>query len=482
MTRAARNTAGFVAGWLFILAIALGMEAAHAIEFKSVGNGSPWSFQYVGPSGSDLCEQLRTSRQQTANPNQTVTVKPPPITLTRTEVSGACVISVAEPCYTDYQGVQHCPTATTTPATTYYSRCTATDPWVLINASAPACATPQPTQCPTTSETDAPAATGVMVNDSAATTMCQAECQISPFSTDDGSSITTTPVGGQTATIRGSASTRWKVVGVCQTDPDGALQAELNAEKCQTVNGETVCVGGSTPKNCIKVSGGLSCTSDAGGVCTTPECVAMANAVKNADGSATAKQGEPTPSAPNTGTAGQRATPQISYSQTRADGLGGSGTTAGYDWFSPTTVAGSYNGDGSVGDRATQTGDDEEEPECDPATETCEGEEEEPGECSEPGSCSGESPELGEVREFGESLSALLSAFHGSPFAQSLQSFEIPDGGSCPTFTVPFQYGAFSTSPVISYHCELGSQLRPQLRAMFIVFWVLVALFLFMRP
>lgn len=487
MIRAARNIFGFVLGWLFILALAFGMEAAHAIEFRSVGNNNPWNFEYIGSSGSDLCNQLRAGRQSTANSNQTVTVDSEP-SLTRTSVSGVCKIKYQEPCTTDYQGNTTCPSATYTPGTTYYSRCTSAEPWVQITASAPPCAADP---CPTTSETDAPVATGVMVNASAATTMCQGECQVSPWSTDDGSSITTTPVGGQTATIRGSASTRWKVVGVCQADPNAALQAELNAEKCQTVNGETVCVGGSTPKNCIKVNGGLTCTSDAGGVCTTPECTAMASAVKNADGSATAKQGEPTPSAPNTGTAGQRATPDLSYSQTRQDGLGGAGSVSGFDWFSQGTVAGSYNGDGSIGDQATEdevpcdpaTQECPGEP-CDPATETCPGEEppDEPGECEKDDACKGSTPSLGEVRSFGESLLHVQRKFYESDLATEIAKLSIPENRVCPTFTIPFNYRFFSTSPQMTFHCTLGEQLRPQIQAMFGLFWIIVALFLFLRP
>lgn len=469
MTRAARNIAGFVAGWLFILALAFGMEAARAADVEL--GSAPYGWHSSPQAAADA--RWAQDPSPYFCPNNDCTGLYPKFV--RTEGTN--------PIRDIYEGYLMCGGSQSIyprgfSMTSY--RCPA---GLVFQRSTKTCVAAPPSQCPTTSETDAPVATGLMVNASAATTMCQGECQISPWSTDDGSSITTSPVGGQTATIRGSASTRWKVVGVCQTDPNSALQAELNAEKCQTVNGETVCVGGSTPKNCIKVNGGLSCTSDAGGVCTTPECTAMANAVKNADGSATAKQTEPTPSAPNTGTAGQRATPQISYSQTRASGLGGQGTTAGFDWFSPTTVANSYKGDGSVGGRDTQTGDDGEEPECDPATQTCEGEEEEePGECEKDDECKGSTPALGEVRSFSDSIYAVQTAFYGSPLMESLEQFEIPEDRFCPTFTIPFNYRSFSTSPTISFHCTLGEQLRPQIRAFFICFWILVATFVFLRP
>lgn len=484
MIRAARNIFGFVLGWLFILALAFGMEAAHALEFRT---SYASSVTFVGSSGSSLCSQLQSHMNQTNAP-RTWTVAES-ATLTRNSVTGSCRLTEAQQCSTDYTGQQYCSGGGTASYFSYYeSRCSASDPWIQITPSAPACPV---VQCPTTSETDAPVATGVMVNNSGSATMCQSDCQISPFSTDDGSSITTEPVGGQPATIRGSASTRWKVVGVCQTDPNSALQAELNAEKCQSVNGETVCVGGSTPKNCIKVNGGLSCTSDAGGVCTTPECTAMANAVKNADGSATAKQTEPTPSAPNTGTAGQRATPDLSYSQTRQDGLGGAGSVSGFDWFSQGTVAGSYNGDGSIGDQATEdeapcdpaTQECPGEP-CDPATETCPGEEppDEPGECEQDDTCKGSTPELGKVRTFSESLAHVEKKFSESDLATEILKFSIPENRVCPTFTIPFNYRFFSTSPQMTFHCTLGEQLRPQIQAMFAVFWIIVALFLFLRP
>lgn len=176
MTRSSRNLAGFVVGWLFILAIALGMEAAHALEFRMVGNNNPWNFDYTGSNGSDLCEQLRTSRQQTANSNQAVTVESS-ATLTRTSVTGSCKIKVAEPCYTDYMGNRTCPSQTTTPGATYYSRCTSTDPWVQITASAALCPADP---CPVTSVDSPPDFVGNGTVSGTTGPLCYGGCVVTP--------------------------------------------------------------------------------------------------------------------------------------------------------------------------------------------------------------------------------------------------------------------------------------------------------------
>lgn len=361
LPRSVRNLAGFVAGWLFILALAFGMEAARAADVELGATPFGW---HDSPQAAADAHWSQTASPDYC-PNNNCTGFYPKFL--RTEGTN--------PIKDLYEGYLMCGGSQSIyprgfsmisyrcPAGTVFQRSTKT----CVAAEV---------QCAPKSETDPPAATGRRGHDGTSNTFCEGACAIAPFSSDDGSVITVEPVGGQAYTAAGSASTRWKVIGMCPAS-DLPNTADANPEKCQTVNGETVCVGGSTPKNCIKVNGGLSCTSDAGGVCTTPECTAMANAVKNADGSATAKQTEPTPSAPNTGTAGQRATSQISYSQTRASGLGGQGTTAGFDWFSPTTVANSYNGDGSIGDRTTQSGDGDgdgdgdDEGDCDPQTEIC---------------------------------------------------------------------------------------------------------------
>ena len=138
MTRTSRNLAGFVAGWLFIFALAFGMEAAHALEFK----GSYAStYEFVGGSGSSLCSQLAANRSaDSANYDYTVAESP---TLTRNTITGSCRLTSSTYCYTDYKGNQVCGGGTTTVyAMDYQSRCSASDPWVQITASAPACECP----------------------------------------------------------------------------------------------------------------------------------------------------------------------------------------------------------------------------------------------------------------------------------------------------------------------------------------------------
>lgn len=501
MIRAARNIAGFLFGWLLIIALALGMESAHA-EIQCPADYVP---RITVMSASDYSASwIRTSH---------------PIKCASGDIFGsygsflgACFRPVGTVIQVNsetskivagsYSGTGCNPTAPTTNNCEQGGKLETNDgnngaynsTYRNAYSVKSECVLDPNPPCPVTTELDEPKAVGTQMNNSASYVMCQSLCQIAPFAGDDNSGITTTPLGGSPVTIRGNPETRWKITGVCPTnsvDERQAMQAEANAEKCQVVQGEAVCTGGSVPKNCVKINGGLSCTSDAGGVCTDASCTAAANAVKNADGSATAKSTEPTPKAPNTGTAGQRATPDLSYSQTRNDGLGGAGSTNGYDWFAQGTVAGSYNGDGSIGDQATETPTDPEcdpateecpgEPACDPATEECPGEEPE-GECAKDDECKGSTPALGEVRTFAESIYTVQNAFSNSPLMDSLEQFSIPEDRFCPTFTIPFNYGSFSTSPTISFHCTLGEQLRPQIRAFFICFWILVALFVFMRP
>lgn len=267
MTRTSRNLAGFLLGWLFILALAFGMEAAHAIEFRSVGNNNPWNFQYIGSSGSDLCNQLRAARQATANSDQTLTVETVP-TLTRTSITGQCTIKTQEPCTTDYRGITTCPMVTTTPATTYYSRCTSTDPWVQITPTAPTCAPPTPPQC-----TEHPAGTERTIKLPSslqpAYSTCVSNCQFtgSGFDFGDGYYMVATSTGAYCdATQTGQALTPTGVS--IPTDagtftPAPASQQEPGKKGCGTLNGEYVCLGEPTG------TGKCTLLSNGGGFCVT---------------------------------------------------------------------------------------------------------------------------------------------------------------------------------------------------------------------
>ena len=468
LSRSARNLAGFLCGWLFILAIALGMEAAHAIEFKSVGNGNPWSFEYVGPSGSDLCEQLRTSQQQTANSNQTVTVKPPPITLTRTEVSGACVISVAEPCYTDYQGIQHCPTQTTTPATTYYSRCTATDPWVLINASAPACATPiEPPKCTTHPSGTQKRVTGPMSGSSLPEQMCIDNCTF----TGQGAEFPTfwffdAVSTGDYCDAEAEGQLDPTFSQTITTDagpflPAPPSQPTDGKKGCGTLDGEYVCLGEPTgTEKCTRLANG-------GGFCVTVTNTGKTPDKKPDNGTpGTEAQGgtqvtikEPDANGQQQVVAQTTIYNSTTINQSTNQGDGGSSSSGGSSGSSGSSSSGSSSSGGSSG---SSGGDGE-----------CTGDD-----CGGGGGDGSVKGPGGTARGFGESVGAVSTAWNNSPAVTKIKALQIPSGGTCPAPVIE----VFNTSITMNAHCTIAETIRSPLRAVMLALWVIVAVGVFLRP
>lgn len=173
-----------------------------------------------------------------------------------------------------------------------------------------------------------------------------------------------------TTPVRGNG----KYVGTGEACPAGGSTLTSD-ESCQTVNGKSVCTSPDKP-NCIKINGVSSCFSSAGDICDTPECFAGGEEfLKRPDGSEIAKETTGTPPAPDNGTPGQRAEPDMQIGVTQGTngtggqwggGGGGTSSTGRYDWWSPATA----------GESTTNEGE-----ECDPQTEQCEGE----GECGEEG-------------------------------------------------------------------------------------------------
>lgn len=274
MRNTVRNLAGFVFGWLFILALVFGMEAVHALEFRSVGNNNPWNFEYIGSSGSDLCNQLRAAKQATANSNQTVTAETVP-TLTRTSITGQCKIKYADPCVTDWQGNTTCPTQTITPATTYYSRCTSAEPWVKITASAPPCPADP---CPVTPEGDPPDYVGGGTVAGVSGPLCYDGCIVTPVEDlQIGLCITIDSQAGKKGCKAESAVSLKRAGGACPADSTarrdfiGTLHSitdetgntySLDPDEpsnCATGNGKTICLETDPDKDCGTVNGETVC-------------------------------------------------------------------------------------------------------------------------------------------------------------------------------------------------------------------------------
>lgn len=225
------------------------------------------------------------------------------------------------------------------------------------------------------------------------------------------------------------------------SDPEPPINADENSELCTTVQGVQVCTGGSTPKHCIKILGQLSCFSDAGDVCTDQDdCPAVVDVLKNPDGSATGRADAPTPTAPNTGTAGQRAPHGLELDIKLPSGDQGNvhgGGSHSFHWWTPAAVDASNTADGSVG------GTDGGEGECDPATEECEGEE--PGEECDPAiqDCSFNPP--GKGYAFADTASEVAAAKQARSDAFGVIRSEaagifggvIGGTGSLPSFQIP---------------------------------------------
>lgn len=184
--------------------------------------------------------------------------------------------------------------------------------------------------------------------------LCSGDCEIED-SANNGYGCEEQTIGGVKRYVCGVANSNWVETGAdCST----GVPAVAAGESCKAVNGETVCTGGSTPKNCVKINGELSCVSSAGDVCRNNECTSTGGTVERQDGSAVARSTTPTPTAPNTGTPGQRATPSSQWSQSSFNRPSTTPTGSGtYDHWNSATVGTSNKDDGSVG-RATSGTDD----------------------------------------------------------------------------------------------------------------------------
>lgn len=241
---------------------------------------------------------------------------------------------------------------------------------------------------------------------------------------------------------------------------------------CEVVAGLDVCL--SSDPACIVIEGEKICESAAGGVCGPDECLADGvDLVKNPNGSELGKPDIDTPPAPDTGTAGEKAPPDLAVGSTGADGVLGTGdgeTSA--DYWAPGTAGNSTTNGGGEGD-------------CDPETEDCEGEgdgecDPETEDCEDGGSGDFGGPELEEVPTIGESLSAYKTRVENSPLISAIRgaALSVPSGGSCPDFSVPWFDGQTITTDA---HCAIFDDIAGLLSAIMILVWSIIALYVLLR-
>lgn len=266
-------------------------------------------------------------------------------------------------------------------------------------------------------------------------------------------------------------------IGTGQVCPEGGQTLSSN-EKCETVGGRQVCTDPTKP-NCIKVGGVESCFSTGGEICDTKECFDSGDEfIKRADGSEITKSSTGTPPAPDNGTPGQRAEPDMQFGVTQGengDGVfggdtSGGGTTGRYDYFSPGTAGNSTTNKGEC-DPDTQHCEDEPEEECedDPATE-----EDECGSDRGDGAVKGKG---GTAKSYQESFQAFYAKAKTAPIIAALgQIGQSMPAGACPQLSFQaLTWGTISTT----IHCDLAAQLNV-LTALFLGIWALIAVRVFM--
>lgn len=119
------------------------------------------------------------------------------------------------------------------------------------------------------------------------------------------------------------------------------------APVCETIGGQYVCQHAGEPTPCLEINGAVTCMPSTlasyamcqlHGACGTQEepVVTLSNSGQ------VAPSATPSPPAPDTGTAGTRASPDFSFTS-----VGSDGSSTSFDYWSPGTVAGSSTGSGN---------------------------------------------------------------------------------------------------------------------------------------
>lgn len=273
-------------------------------------------------------------------------------------------------------------------------------------------------------------------------------------------------VGGQTQTIYS------RVVGhQCDDSIWGVIET---VERCQFYGGIEVCTRPDTVSLCATISGADWCVSHLMGSppCAddADDCATTENPVVHLDsGGQSARADTPSPPAPDSGTAGNLATPDL---QLTVDGPGGS---VNYNYWSPSTVAGSthQNPGGNSGDG---NGDDGE------GLGKCGGSGEQPCEVEIVGDFTG--PDLPDdgVPDFSEALDSFYARLLASPIGSAFQSIAnvIPEGGSPPSGSITLEAlgGAELT---LMPPPEVVDEIVPVLSIVMILVWSLIAIVVFLE-
>lgn len=233
--------------------------------------------------------------------------------------------------------------------------------------------------------------------------------------------------------------------GVCTTSGDEIKCGVVNdASNCGFVNGEVKCLADIPDNSCVvTASGGAFCVGDA----------------------------------PDTGTPGEDADPDVQFGAT--DGDGNAYNTI--NWFNSTTVSNSTNyGEGGTpsptpGPTPGDGGDDEGE--CDPDVEECEGEG--GGDC-EGDNCVGEfSGKGGTAKTFGESVASFKTAFGTTALGSALNGVAsgAPAGSQSCTDPAIELWGEQLYFPM----CWLLMDVAQWFRLLALLSWAIYALFRFME-
>lgn len=238
----------------------------------------------------------------------------------------------------------------------------------------------------------------------------------------------------------------------------------VDPSKCEFTNGVTVCR--SPYPNCMQVNGRSVCTSSAGGVCDTDECINSATQVLHLpDGTEIYRDDAPPEIKPNDGTYGVPTEPDAVFG-----GQGGFSTTNTYEAYSSSTVSGSVpNPDPEAPDGETDSG-----------TGTCSTP---PCEDGEGGSFSGPGggwPELSEAPTFGESVSSMVDGITATGLGQAMTEAgqNIPEGDlSC----LPPSFEIWGQTFTFDLMCDLFVSYGDLLRAFAVLAWAMLAVRTFME-
>lgn len=224
---------------------------------------------------------------------------------------------------------------------------------------------------------------------------------------------------------------------------------------CGTINGQPYCLP--------TIMSNPPCS---GGTCGTPENPV----VTLPDGSQLAPTGTPTPPAPDNGTAGSPAPSDLTLQGTGSDGNPGS-----YDYWSPSTVAGSTGGNPGGGDG---DGDGDGTGGGTPGV-TCGGPDQPNCKFELQGSFDG--PEREGVPTFTEAAQTFQSSLQDAPIIQAVSNLagSIPEGGTPPSGQVTLD-ALGGVTLTLAPPPEVIAEIAPVLSIVMLLAWALIAIFIFM--